>query len=1695
MSATTNIGAEDGKRHYLRPLSAEAQAEARVLMLAANHILAPKDGKPIIVPTQDMVLGTYYLTKVRSRKLDRQVKGEGGCYTGIEEALLAYHQHDLDLQAAIRVRINRDNLPSQVIETLSEEENILVRTSVGRLIFNEKLPIELRTYKRDEKGEWHLGEVMDKKALGQLVAKCYREFGATRTAEVIDDVKRLGYHYACIAGMTVAISDVIVPPQKKAIIELTAKQVKKVESYYARGILTERERHKKVCDLWNDATEKVADAMTANMDEFNPIYMMSQSGARGNPKQMRQLAGMRGLMVDPSGKTIDLPITANFREGLSVSDFFISSHGARKGLADTALRTADSGYLTRRLVDVAQDVIVREEDCDITTVNLQLERAILAEDTFDALEILSEMLLGRVIAKDVINAESGEIMVRADSILDEENLVSIGESGTAEIVLRGTNLTEPKAAKHIRAEETIKLGTRSEAERARMKEVFIHEYQGKELAKVLVLGGMRIESGTILTHELLEDILASDNVIEVEIRNNNIRGIEVEAIREGSRGVIETLKDRITGRVLAEDVYDGEKLIGRVNTAIDERLAEAISAVREKVQIRSVLTCRSAQGVCQKCYGQDLANASEVEIGEAVGIIAAQSIGEPGTQLTMRTFHTGGVAGGDITQGLPRVEELFEARKPKNAAIIAEVSGTVRNGEPDKNGLKTLVVTPYDRENQQGREYAIPYGIQTLVKEGDEVRAGDNITDGAKNPHDILRICGIRETHRYLVKEVQKVYKSQGVEINDKHIEVMVRQMLHKVNIQRNSYDWFKKEGLQEIFKDISPIADYSGNLELFFENFYFGDSKYSLEECKRRDGTFAAPIRVKVKLLNKAKGDVKEQEVFMGDFPIMTDTGTFIINGAERVIVSQLVRSPGAYYDSSIDPAGKNIYTAQLIPNRGAWIELETDNSAAIAVRIDRTRKMPLSYFLRALDFESNDQILNLFDIKFFIEQKIHDHSTANLLLAKLSSNPDNSSDPRNSLTAEYIKRNAIHNSNSFNALLNAYSSIDQKFDFLSNCKFLLDSLASIDDKNDLTAAFKALVDMLDNDKHSNEDNKEKALIGIYNRLRPGEPPSADNAASLLHSQFFDPKRYDLAQVGRYKITKKLGWKRRLLGHQLAEDLFDQETGELLLNKDVVITQQMLDQIPDQREKQIFGLIPDTVRRGFIYPIPLRVKSQRGFYTMLCAPTQPFASSRTLCIADIISAISYIFDLMSNIGLTDDIDHLGNRRVRAVGELLQNQFRIGMSRMERVVRERMTTQDAEIVTPQNLINIRPVVAAIKEFFGSSQLSQFMDQHNPLSELTHKRRLSALGPGGLSRERAGFEVRDVHNSHYGRMCPIETPEGPNIGLIGSLSNYARVNQFGFIETPYRKVVSLAGFRSYVSNEVIYMSADEEENFIIAQANEPLDHKDWFINERVTARRNQETTKVQRDIVDFMDVSPKQVVSIATALIPFLENDDANRALMGANMQRQAVPLLKTQAPLVGTGMEFKAACDSGVMILAKRPGTIAQVDAEHISIKVDDSFINSAKDKFDVYHLQKFVRSNQGTCINQIPIVHEGQHVSINQPIADGPATSGGELALGFNIIVAYMPWEGYNYEDAILLNENLIKRDIYTSIHIEEYTCDARDTKLGPEEVTRDIPNVSEDALTHLDHEGIIAIGADVRTGDILVGKVTPKGETELTA
>ena len=769
------------------PLSAEAQAEARVLMLAANHILAPKDGKPIIVPTQDMVLGTYYLTKLRRDKPNRPVLGAGKFFTGIEEALLAYDRKILDLQAEINVRISADRLPKFVLERLDSHEPIIVKTSVGRMIFNEKLPQELRHYHQDSDGTWILGDVMNKKALGKLVAACFNQFGATRTAEVIDDVKRLGYHFACIAGMTVAISDVIVPPKKKEIIAETAERVKKVEAYFNRGILTERERYNKVIELWNEATDRVADAMMDNMDEFNPIFMMSDSGARGNKQQMRQLAGMRGLMADPSGKIIDLPITANFREGLSVSDYFISSHGARKGLADTALRTADSGYLTRRLVDVAQDVIVREEDCDISTVNLILERALLVEDPLDALEILNDLLIGRVLAEDIINAETGEVVLPMDTTLDDEAMVKLGEAmamgNESSVTLRGTNLTEPAAANHVRVTETIKLGTRDEQTRERLHEGFIHEYEGKELARTIELDGLTLEAGEHLSHEMIEVILESE-VPEMHVRHNNIRGIEVEAIKEGTSGVIESLKDRILGRVLAEDIYDKDgEIIAVINETVNDDLADKICAVRDKVLIRSVLTCKSQQGVCIKCYGQDLANKTEVEIGEAVGIIAAQSIGEPGTQLTMRTFHTGGVAGGDITQGLPRVEELFEARKPKNNAIIAEIDGTISVGKAEKNDLVQITIIPSDTENQQPREYVIPYGIQPRVKEGDSIKAGDNITDGAKNPHDILRICGLKETHRYLVKEVQKVYKSQGVEINDKHIEVMVRQMLHKVKI------------------------------------------------------------------------------------------------------------------------------------------------------------------------------------------------------------------------------------------------------------------------------------------------------------------------------------------------------------------------------------------------------------------------------------------------------------------------------------------------------------------------------------------------------------------------------------------------------------------------------------------------------------------------------------------------------------------------------------------------------------------------------------------------------------------------------------------------------------------------------------------------------------------------------------------------
>ncbi len=807
-----------------------------------------------------------------------------------------------------------------------------------------------------------------------------------------------------------------------------------------------------------------------------------------------------------------------------------------------------------------------------------------------------------------------------------------------------------------------------------------------------------------------------------------------------------------------------------------------------------------------------------------------------------------------------------------------------------------------------------------------------------------------------------------------------VLDMPNLIEIQKNSYNWFLKEGLQEIFHDISPIQDFTGNLVLSFENFMLGEPKYQVEECKERDVTYSAPIRVNVRLINRETGEIKEQEVFMGDFPLMTDNGTFIINGAERVIVSQLVRSPGAYYNETIDTSGKKLYNATVIPNRGAWLELETDANDVVSVRVDRTRKLPVTVLIRALGYASNGAISELF----------HD-------------------DLRIRATLE----------------------------------------------------------------RDNTDSKEEALVEIYKRLRPGEPPTVENATQLLESLFFDTKRYDLATVGRYKLTKKLGWRRRLMGKTLYQPIADKETGEIIVPEGAVIDEKTLERI---EESQVFS------GNGLV---EVKVKQKDGSaMKVICNPTLPY-SHRTITREDILAVINYLMNIMDGYGNTDDIDHLGNRRLRSVGELLQNQFRIGLSRMERVVKERMTIQDVDVITPQALINIRPVVAAIKEFFGSSQLSQFMDQTNPLAELTHKRRLSALGPGGLSRERAGFEVRDVHHSHYGRMCPIETPEGPNIGLIGSLSTFGRINEFGFIETPYRKIDKE---NRQVTTDIRYLTADEEDEVVCAQANEELTADDWFKEPRVTVRYKNEILVIAAENVDYMDVSPKQVVSIATALIPFLENDDANRALMGANMQRQAVPLLRTQAPLIGTGMEYKAARDSGVVALAKNSGTIEKVTALEIQVRTD-------KGGLDSYKLLKYIRSNQGTCINQKPIVYKGERVEKGQVLADGPATDKGELALGFNVLVAFMPWEGYNYEDAILLSEKLVKEDVYTSIHIEEYECDARDTKLGPEEITRDIPNVAEEVLRDLDDRGIIRIGAEVRPGDILVGKVTPKGETELTA
>ena len=832
-----------------------------------------------------------------------------------------------------------------------------------------------------------------------------------------------------------------------------------------------------------------------------------------------------------------------------------------------------------------------------------------------------------------------------------------------------------------------------------------------------------------------------------------------------------------------------------------------------------------------------------------------------------------------------------------------------------------------------------------------------------------------------------------------------VIKMPHLLDIQRKSYEWFLESGLQNIFDDISPIKDNSGNLVLSFESFSLGEPKYDINECKNRDATYAAPLRVNVRLVNNdpENMDIKEQEVFMGDFPLMTETGTFIINGAERVIVSQLVRSPGVYYGKEIDTMGNRLYSSTVIPNRGAWIELETDASEVVSVRIDRNRKLPATILVRALGWDSNEAILDLF---------------------------------WNGQT----------------------------------------------DENGLPVYDERLIRTLEKDTTT---SAEEALVEIYKKLRPGEPPTVDSARNLFDNLFFDPRRYDFARVGRYKINKKLGWKSRLFGQVLAQPIVDGETGEIILDAGTFVGE---DQIKLVEESGVFA------GEGFA---EFYIQSPDGVVSkVICNNSNLPVAFRTVTREDMIANISYLLNLMDDIGRTDDIDHLGNRRLRCVGELLQNQFRIGLTRMERVVRERMTIQDMDTITPQALINIRPVVAAIKEFFGSSQLSQFMDQTNPLGELTHKRRLSALGPGGLSRERAGFEVRDVHHSHYGRMCPIETPEGPNIGLINSLSNYAKVNEFGFIEAPYRKVEKIYGkgkdkdkiVKVRVSDEVVYMTADEEEGLTVAQANAALDSENCFAAEHVACRRGHDVLEVTPDKVDYMDVSPKEVVSIGTAMIPFLENDDANRALMGANMQRQAVPLLRAQAPLVGTGMEYTAATDSGVCVLAKASGKVVRCWGNEIHV------LRDSDNKVDVYKLNKFLRSNQSTCFNQKPIVHRGDHVISGQVLADGPATDGGELALGFNVLVAFMPWEGYNYEDAILLSEDLCKEDIYTSIHIEEYECDARDTKLGAEEITRELPNTGEDTLRNLDEDGIICIGAEVKPGDILVGKATPKGETELT-
>ena len=850
--------------------------------------------------------------------------------------------------------------------------------------------------------------------------------------------------------------------------------------------------------------------------------------------------------------------------------------------------------------------------------------------------------------------------------------------------------------------------------------------------------------------------------------------------------------------------------------------------------------------------------------------------------------------------------------------------------------------------------------------------------------------------------------------------------MPNLIEIQKDSYQWFLDEGLKEAFADISPIADFAGHLSLEFVDFTLcrDDIKYTIEECKERDATYAAPLKVKVRLYNKDKDEMNEHEIFMGDLPLMTDTGSFVINGAERVIVSQLVRSPGIYYGIGHDKVGKELFTCTVIPNRGAWLEYETDSNDVFYVRVDRTRKVPVTVLIRALGYGTNAEILDLFG-----------------------------EEPK--LLASFGK--------------------------------------------------------------DTSDNYQDGLLELYKKIRPGEPLSVDSAESLLNSMFFDPRRYDLAKVGRYKFNKKLSFKFRLNGQVLAEDVVDTTTGEIIAEAGTKLDKESAMKVQNsavpfvwveginRKQKVLSNMMVEL--GAYVSFDPEEVGVSELVYYPALAPILEKAGDdeellkeeirrnihdlipKHITKEDILASINYNMHLEEQVGTSDDIDHLGNRRIRAVGELLQNQYRIGLSRMERVVRERMTTQDVDGITPQSLINIKPVTAAVKEFFGSSQLSQFMDQNNPLSELTHKRRLSALGPGGLSRDRAGFEVRDVHYTHYGRMCPIETPEGPNIGLINSLASYARVNQYGFIEAPYRVVDKTDAANPRVTDEVVYLTADEEDNFIVAQANEPLDEEGHFIHNNVSGRFRTETSEFRKSTIDLMDVSPKMVFSVATAMIPFLQNDDANRALMGSNMQRQAVPLLSTEAPAVGTGIEGKAAVDSGVCVVAKNAGVVERSASNEIIIKRDSD------GNRDVYHLTKFKRSNQSNCYNQKPIVYKNDHVEAGEVIADGPSTCNGEIALGKNPLIGFMTWEGYNYEDAVLLSERLVRDDVYTSVHIEEYEAEARDTKLGPEEITRDVPGVGEDALKDLDERGIIRIGAEVRAGDILVGKVTPKGETELTA